>query len=59
LCEYKFLRENRKLNTANICGYSLINIGRVEDARHILEIVLNVMNGTEELMDEMYLKMIT
>jgi hypothetical protein len=59
LCEYSFLRENRKLNTANICGYSLINIGRVEDARHVLEIVLRVMNGTEELMEETYLKMIT
>ena len=59
LCEYKCLRTLRKLNTYNICAYSLIDIIQIEDARHILEIVLRVMTDSEEIMDEAYLKMIT
>jgi hypothetical protein len=59
LCEYFFLRESRKLNTSNICGCSLIHIGRVEDLRHILEIVVRVTNNPEDILGKLYLKMIT
>ena len=59
LMQYSFLRTNRKLNTRQICLESVRSLRRIEEARHIIEIVLRVMNDSEEIMDKAYLKMIT
>ena len=59
LMQYSFLRTNRKLNTREICLESVRSLRRIDDARHIIEIVLRVMTDSEEIMDEAYLKMIT
>ena len=59
LYDYKYLRQNKIVSIKNIGKKTLLRVDRITELKEILKTILRVISDSAEMMDEIYLKMIT
>ena len=59
LLDYRYLRQKEIVTIKNIGKKTLLRVDRITELKDILQTILRVISDSAEMMDEIYLKMIT
>jgi hypothetical protein len=59
LLDYRYLRQKKIVSIKNIGKKTLLRVDRITELKEILKTILRVISDSAEMMDEIYLKMIT